>query len=260
MCGFEKRLEFRTTHMPTFMLSVFLGILSYSVALLLVVDSYFENADLSWKIKFYFITGLSLSTLQVVSGSMILHGRPRWVVGMIVIYVLCLMASLLAMFFQGSFAFYSLALCIPLLGLYCLNSVSFRSMLAAAAELRSDLKTAAPYARIKTSNREAAINNRLRDLKNKAAAKKRRARSKITYPIGAIFILLLIGGMTYMIYDGFANGYILLGGRGSPVTRYTLSEQPGGFWYGITIYSLGIVLSIAALGLMRLMYKMEARE
>jgi hypothetical protein len=112
----------------------------------------------------------------------------------------------------------------------------------------------------KTSRREIAIRNRLRDQESKAAAERKRARNKITYPIGALVVLLFIGGLGYVIYDGFASGYILLGGRSQPVTRYSLSEQPGGFWFGITMYTLCIMLLIAALGLMRLMWKMEARE
>jgi hypothetical protein len=259
MCDFEKRWEFRTTHMPVFLLSIFLGILSYSVALILVLDSYFYHESLDWKIKFYIINAVVLSTLQVASGFRILHGHPRWVAGMIVLYALCLIASLPAMFFQKSFAFYSVGLCLPLAGLYCLNSARFRAMLTAAVDLRFDRKSA-PNSRITMSRREIAIRNRLRDQESKAAAARKRARNKITYPIGALVVLLIIGALGYLIYDGFASGYILLGGRGQPVTRYTLSAQPGGFWFGITMYVLCIMLFIAALGVMRLMWKMEARE
>jgi hypothetical protein len=110
------------------------------------------------------------------------------------------------------------------------------------------------------SRKDIAANNRLRDQAAKAAARQRQARNKITYPIGALVVLLLIGGMGYQIYDGFASGYILLGGRGQPVTRYTLIGEPAGFWFGITMYTIFIMLFIAALRLMRLMYIVDARE
>lgn len=258
MCDFERRWEFRTKHMPIFVLSIFLGILSYSVVLMLVLDSYFYHEDLSWQIKFYIISGGVVSVFQIVSGVMILHGYPRWVLGMVILYFLCLVVSLPAIFFQESFAFYSLAVCLPLVGLYCLNTPRFRLMLTAATELRPNRK-APPYQRVKTSKRETAINNRRRDLEIKSFAEKMRARHKVTYPIGASLVILFIGAMGYLIYDGFASGYILLGGRGHPFTRYTLSEQPGGFWFGITMYIICIVLSVASLRLMHLMYKMQAR-
>jgi len=110
------------------------------------------------------------------------------------------------------------------------------------------------------SRKDIAANNRLRDQAAKAAARQRQARNKVTYPIGALVVLLLIGGMGYQIYDGFASGYIVLGGRGQPFRRHTLSEDPAGFWLGITMYTIFIMLFIAALRHMRLIYKMEARE
>lgn len=214
--------------------------------------------------------------LVLLCNFMIATGHALWLRVSVGLLVLCLVIVIPSKGGGVGLLTYSISIVLPLLGLISFNSrlhrrfySGFREfrMLRAQASVGSVVGGKFGYGTNSTrvggrgiSRREIAESNRRRDLEEKVAARKRQTRNKVTYPIGASLVLFFIGAMGYLIYDGFASGYILLGGRGQPYTRYTLSEQPGGFWFGITMYTICIMLSIAGLWLMHLMYKMEARK
>lgn len=61
-----------------------------------------------------------------------------------------------------------------------------------------------------------------------------------------VFLLLLVGGLGFLLVDSVVQGQIVTGNRVGPRRIYTLATEPGRFWFEIVMHGL-IALVLAAL-------------
>jgi hypothetical protein len=272
-------LEFETyrrSYMPLCACNTIVSCLSVGVALWLLFFIYFPGLVILsserlivWLSTFGFF-------LILICNCMIATGHGLWLRISVGLLVLCLIIVIPSVVFQVGLVIYSVSIILPVLGLLSFNSRLHRGFykgfiafhtLRIQAGLESYAGAKKSYgvnskstSGSKISKREVAMINRRRFLEEKNAAQKRRARSKVTYPIGALLMIFLIGGFGYLIYEAFERGYVLFGGRGRPVERYSREGQAGLFWYGIVLYSICIVMGFVALRVMFALFKMDNRR
>lgn len=205
---------------------------------------------------------------------MITTGSVLWLRISIGILIGCLLIVVPAIGYQQNSLVYALAGFFPLLGLLSFNSNRHRQFCRDFRDFRhqraSAQKDGGESARIvlgisslakrqnKTSKRETAITNRLRDQAEKAAVRRRQAKNKVTYPIAAVLVLALIALLGYSIYDSLMSGVVFLGGKGGPIQRYSVVTQPGLYWFAISLYAVMVVMGVVGLRLMLFFYKLEA--
>lgn len=248
---------------------------SAGVAVWVVLFVYFPGAVVLGSERLVVWLSVFGILLVFLCNFMIATGHVLWLRVSVGLLVLCLVVMIPSAGFQVGLVTYSISIALPLMGLLSFNSRLHRRFYNDFKEFRTQRISAgvknAPGTNIygvksksissnRVSKRETAIKNRCRALEEKIAAQKRRARSKITYPIGALLGISFIGCCSYLIYEAFERGYILLGGRGSPVERYSREGQTGLFWYGIVLYSLLIAMGFAGLRLMYALFKMDNRH
>lgn len=242
-------LEFRMKHFRVFMVSIFLGIFSCAVTLMLALDSYFDHTDLDFKIKFYIVSTLVFSLFQVASGVMILHGHSRWVAGIVLLYTLCLLTSLPAIFFQESLVFYSVALCLPLMGLYCLNSARFRLMVSAAAEMNARKKVADDPRFLAFSSGTAIADHHHhhheREEKLVVIFYWRMITSRWFHLILTVVFALVALAKSYVVYTGLVSGVVIGAGRQGLVSYYSFGDEP--WMYGLSMFLHLLTVAVSAL-------------
>lgn len=102
----------------------------------LVRVTYFRNTPVAEVTITEVGVGLFFSCFISFCHFKILYGRPKWVWGMVILFVVCLLMSLPTIYFSPHLFFYFESLFWPLLGLYLINSKRYREMRAKFVELR----------------------------------------------------------------------------------------------------------------------------
>lgn len=252
----ESAIQFREKHFPVFITSIFLGVFSNASTLALALGTYFKSMDLDTALKVTFAALMAVSIFQSFCCLNILRGRSSWAGGMAASFYFHLLFSAVAIFFYDlHLGLYTSALVISLAGLYCLNSLRYRSMLQ-AAETTNLEKKAGPHPRLKNSKRHAAMNNRLRTKEQKVSLLSDRSVKVMILVcwLLSLMFLLVIGVKIYVIYEGFTDGVVIATSRHGPPKSYSLIHEP--WMYGFTmflhLFTIGVcVLFLKVMHLLR---------
>lgn len=127
---------FLKRYFPTFMAAIFCGFLGGSAIIFLMEHYYFRVAPLALWAIFGESAATFLACIITLCNFMMMYGRPQWVWGMVIFFVVCLLMALPAIQFSLHPFLYAESLFWPLLGLLILNSRRHREMRGKFLELR----------------------------------------------------------------------------------------------------------------------------
>jgi hypothetical protein len=147
MLGWTGSLEFRDKYFPVFMASIYLGICSWALMILSLMNSYFQGWDILLTAKWYMAMAVAMSVFQTFCCFMLLRGGSAWAWGMVGIFMLCLLVSVPTAGWSPHLLLFLLAIAVPLMGLYCINTRRYREMLRfliGLRQIRNSAKAARP--------------------------------------------------------------------------------------------------------------------
>lgn len=264
---------YRRSYLPLCACNAVISLLSVGMAARVAFTVYFPESPIINMERFVVWLGLLCAGLVFSFNFLISTGRKLWLRLSIGTLLVCLVIVIPAVAFEVGRFVYVIALFFPVLGLLSFNSRLHRSFCKTFAEYSAGANEArvecgANHGRKKRSSlriqrrkrasrREIAISNRNRDLAEKIAAHKRRRLDRVFYRIDTVVVGLLMCTAGFMIYDSISSGYVLAGGRGHPIVRFSLANQPGMFWFYISLYAFLIVVGGVFLRVMHLLTKPE---
>lgn len=132
-------------YFPTFLGTVFAALVAIACGVPLIIDRFFAGASLGQQATASFFAVLVLALVLAHCNFMILRGRPHWVRGVVLVYVLCLLGSLASFFDHPDLLIFALAVCSPLLGLLLLNSQRHRDLRGHMLEARRQREARSGY-------------------------------------------------------------------------------------------------------------------
>ncbi|RAU43110.1 MULTISPECIES: hypothetical protein [unclassified Pseudomonas] len=232
----RKLAEFRRKHFPPFISSIFLGILSTASVLVMVNGTYLKRVDLDFTMAFALM--IVVNIIQSVCSINVFRGYPRWATGSVLLFLFNLIISIPAITYSPPMGLYVVTLISALSGLYCLNSLRYRSMAQAAKAMRLGNFVESQPALCK---RHAGVNLL-------------RRKSKTSYGVSDFgFTLLTIAGWLaglffvvvsalklYFIYLGLSDGIVVGANRNGPPRAYSLADQPWLYWLSMAIHLLTV--------------------
>jgi hypothetical protein len=115
-------LLFLRHHFPTFMGGICLALLSLLTAEVLVVDAYFRDVSLEASTMWLLAVSAGVTVFISVCHFFLVYGRPKWVWGVVAIFLGCLLAVLPTIEHRPHKVLVNLGVLFPLLGLLNLNS------------------------------------------------------------------------------------------------------------------------------------------
>lgn len=242
----ESVTEFRARHFLVFVVSVFLGMISCAFVLVLAIGTYFERSDLDLVLRWMFAVILMASAVQTFFCFKILRGYTRWAGGMVFLFISHFIISVPAITYNPNFGLYAIALSLPLLGLYCLNSERYRAMLEAAKRIRLE-RTEGPQPKLKTSRRQTAINNRLRAKSEKPFVRAEVGTTIIKWILWALTIFFIFGMVVklFLIYEGLVTGVVVSASRYGPPKSYSFADDP--WLFGVSMLLHLLVIGVCGL-------------
>jgi hypothetical protein len=242
----ESAMEFRRRHFLVFIVSIFLGMISCAFVLVLAIGTYFERSDLNLVSRWMFAVILISSALQTFFYFRILRGYTRWVGGMVFLFTSCFFISAPAITYDPDFGLYAIALSLPLLGLYCLNSERYRAMLEAAKRSRLE-RTGGRQPKLKTSRRQMAINNGLRAKSKKPFVREEVGTTIIKWIFWALTIFFIFGVVVklFLIYEGLVTGVVVSASRYGSPKSYSFADDP--WMFGISMLLHLLVIGVCGL-------------
>jgi len=204
-------------------------------------DTYLKNDCIDLKVKLFFGFILLYGVLQILSGVKILHGYPRWVALMISLFAFCLVLDIPVIVYQPNLGFYAFTLCLPLMGLYCLNSDLYRQMLKAAERNRM-AKTAGIKPRVETLRHETATNHLRRSKTRRSVIKSKHGIMlvKLVCWIISLFSAVVLVLKLFLIYKGIVSGVVAGAGRYGPPKTYSLGDEPWMFGLSMLLHLLAV--------------------
>ncbi|KPA97132.1 hypothetical protein [Pseudomonas asplenii] len=128
--------RFLARYFPTFIGAIFAALVAIACGLPLAVDHYFPAASLEEQATGTFVALMLLGLVVAHCNFMIVRGRPQWVRGLVLVFVLCFLGVLPTITSHPHRIVYALALFAPLLGLLLLNSRRHREMRERLVEIR----------------------------------------------------------------------------------------------------------------------------
>lgn len=128
--------RFLAQYFPTFIGGIFAALIAIACGVPMVGDSFFSGASLGEQTTGSFLAVMALALVVVHCNFMIVRGRPQWVRGLVMVFVLCLLSALPTIFYQPHRVIYALAVFSPLMGLLLLNSKRHREMRSKLVEIR----------------------------------------------------------------------------------------------------------------------------
>jgi Na+-driven multidrug efflux pump len=129
MFGWKEGLDFRRHYFSVFVSSVYLGIFSCSVTLVLVIATYWNGEDFLDNAKRFCAVAMLFSIVQAFICLMILRGSTKWVWGMLIMHLCCFIVTIPAFQYSPHPVLYCFSLGAPIVGWYCLSSANYRRML-----------------------------------------------------------------------------------------------------------------------------------
>ena len=241
------------------MLNIFIGFLSVACLLVVVKDSYFRELPVSQTVQYLQILGWSLVVIILFCNIMISRGHSLWLLGAVGVLVLCLLGNLCAIAYRSDIPLYALSILLPLLGFLLFNSKRHRVFFKRFVEFRHERALARQkLAALHKSDKRAVFRARRRDVRLAKASNKTptdpvmaRRESREVTTLGlwvfwgiAVGLLFVIGGFSYLIYDGLASEVITDSRRYGPRRTYTLANDPEMYWFTISWDFLIMILFV----------------
>ncbi|HEY0289324.1 MAG TPA: hypothetical protein VGC62_20350 [Pseudomonas sp.] len=267
----------RRSYLPVCACNIVIACLSVAFALWIVVATYLTEFSISAGERFLVVSGFSCAAIVFHCNFMITGGRGLWLKVSIGILILCLLIVVPAMGYQPNFLVYAFAISFPLLGLLSFNSNRHRQFYIEFREFRRQRASVHQYGggevgrfaidvnsnvrrKNKISKREIAINNRLRDQAEKAAALDSEGLviRRFFYLFLLVFLTSAIGYWCYLIYAGLVSEVVAETHRFIRQRNYSAVNDFGLYWLTMFFHLLAVGLFAVVLKLVLLLRKLDS--
>lgn len=251
--------KYRREYFPICALNIFIGFLSVACLLAVVKDTYLRELPAPQAVQYLQILGWSLVVMILCCNIMISQGYSFWLLGAVAGLVICLLGALCAIVYRPDIPLYVLSILFPLLGFLLFNSKRHRVFFKRFVEFRHERALARQQlAALHQLDGRAVFRARRRDVRLAKARKKtpadpataRRESLEVTTPdlwvfwIVAVSLVFIIGGFSYLIYDGLVSEVITDSRRYGPRRTYTLANEPEMYWFTISWDFLIMILLV----------------
>lgn len=127
--------EFRRLHFRTFMVGIFLGILSAAIATALAIVTYLDFLHGPTKGKLFFACSVVFSVCQTFFAALLIRGNPLGKRGIMALFLLCLCVAFPALFYSPERWTLLAGIVSPLLGVLWVNTERYTRMCEALRSL-----------------------------------------------------------------------------------------------------------------------------
>jgi hypothetical protein len=281
MADYFKMEQCRRHYLPMCACNILISCLSVGFALWVGTAVYLVYFPAAQVERFLLLVGFGFLALIFHCNFMIAGGSGVWLKIALAILVFCIITVLVAIALGASFLNGALAVFFPLSGLLFFNRKRHKECCLRFAKLRCQLEhlsreggskvitskfgpidDGSSGLKKKTSKRETALHNQLRDRAKKSTAfkKKNSMVRKLGSSICAFVLVSITGCGLYLVCESFGSGVASLGGKTGPVVRYSVASNPGMYWFAMSVYASTVMIGVVGLRVQFFFRKLERGE